>query len=228
MGRASSAGGPYVLRPLLDSVPLSADGSANDIKINCVDYYGTTPQGSSVSAPEMLTCSLDGNLYIGTSASELLHFVQVPPDPTDISSKPLFILASRLSPAFSDQIGTSIASQPGVQQVLLLPAVGKACVLCNSTVTFYSLPELSPVFGTTQVKNCNWIGGLDLNLSQTVNPGEASSGVTILLSLSRRIQVVRISTDARVFKVCNEKLLSLFSRLYFSSLVAVANLLPPL
>lgn len=32
--------GPYVLRTLLDEVPLSADGSKDDIKINCVDYLG--------------------------------------------------------------------------------------------------------------------------------------------------------------------------------------------
>ena len=32
--------GPYVLRSLLDEVPLSADGSQDDIKINCVDYLG--------------------------------------------------------------------------------------------------------------------------------------------------------------------------------------------
>lgn len=32
--------GPFVLRSLLDDVPLSADGSQNDVKINCVEYYG--------------------------------------------------------------------------------------------------------------------------------------------------------------------------------------------
>lgn len=30
--------GPYVLRPLLDDVPLSADGATGDIEINCVEY----------------------------------------------------------------------------------------------------------------------------------------------------------------------------------------------
>lgn len=32
--------GPYVLRPLLDSLPLSEDGSHEGIQINCVEYYG--------------------------------------------------------------------------------------------------------------------------------------------------------------------------------------------
>jgi len=32
--------GPYVLRTLMADVPVSADGTAEDIKINCVDYLG--------------------------------------------------------------------------------------------------------------------------------------------------------------------------------------------
>lgn len=82
--------------------------------------------------------------------------------------------------------------------MLLLPRVGKAVVLCNWTVTFYSLPELSPVFNNTQVKNCNWIGGIDLNEGPS---NSASGGVTILMSMTRRLQVVRISSeDARVVR----------------------------
>ncbi|KAI1195619.1 hypothetical protein F5X97DRAFT_307515 [Nemania serpens] len=168
--------GPYILRTLFADVPLSEDGSRDDVRINCVEY-------------------LDRNLYIGTSDSELLHFFEIPPDPADHSGIPTFILASRLRPAFSDPAGASNASRPGVQEILLLPSVGKACVLCNSTVTFYSLPELSPVFGSLQVKNCSWIGGVDLN--QDAHP---SDGATILLSLSRKISVVRIGEDARVIK----------------------------
>ncbi|KPM43540.1 hypothetical protein AK830_g3004 [Neonectria ditissima] len=180
--RASREDGPFVLRSLLDDVPLSPDGSQDDIKINCVDY-------------------LDNNLYVGTSASELLHFVQIPPDPSDRSGQPVYILASRLCPAFAEPSATPASSHPGVQQILLLPRVGKACILCNWTVTFYSLPELSPVFGTTQVKNCNWIGGIDLNeLAADARGAERNPGVTILLSLNRRIQVVRIGEDARVHK----------------------------
>lgn len=32
--------GPYILRPLLDEVSLSVDGSEATAKINCVEYYG--------------------------------------------------------------------------------------------------------------------------------------------------------------------------------------------
>ncbi|KAK0635687.1 hypothetical protein B0T17DRAFT_503193 [Bombardia bombarda] len=171
--------GPYVLRSLLQDVPLSADGTNDDIKINCVEYY-------------------DEGFYVGTTASELLHFMRIPADPSDPNGAPAFIFASRLSPAFSEPSGVPNGSRPGVQQILLLPRVGKACILCNWTVTFYSLPELSPVFGTLQVKNCSWIGGVDLNDVGT--DGDEPREVTILLSLNRRIQVVRIANEPRVMK----------------------------
>lgn len=35
--------GPYVLQPWVDSVPLSAEGSEDDVKINCVEYFGWCP-----------------------------------------------------------------------------------------------------------------------------------------------------------------------------------------
>ncbi|PSR97116.1 hypothetical protein BD289DRAFT_503852 [Coniella lustricola] len=185
----ATATGPFVLRTLLDDVPLSEDGENEGIKINCVEY-------------------LDGNLYIGTSASELLHFVQIPPDPADNNGQPVFILASRLQPTYAESSVAGGGVKPGVQQILLLTKVQKACILCNNTVTFYSLPELSPVFGTVRVKNCYWIGGLDLNLqAEAAEDREGSGGghqrshgETIMLSLARKIQVVRVGEDARVVK----------------------------
>lgn len=98
-----------------------------------------------------------------------------------------------------------------MQQILLLPRVAKACVLCNWTVTFYSLPELSPVFGSTQVRNCNWIGGIDLNEGVGDAADDRPKGVTILLSLNRRIQVIRIGEDARVVRVCSFLLAAIVS-----------------
>ncbi|KAK0720368.1 hypothetical protein B0H67DRAFT_599874 [Lasiosphaeris hirsuta] len=174
--------GPYVLRPLLHDVPLSPDGgSSEDIKINCIDYF-------------------DGHLYIGTTASELIHYFQIPPDPTDPTSSSQFIFASRIEPAYAEPPSSPSGSRPGVQQILLLPRVAKVCVLCNWTVTFYSLPELSPVFEPIQVKNCNWIGGVDLNDGLSAPAEDRARGVTVLLSLNRRIQVIRIGDDARVVR----------------------------
>ncbi|EJT71586.1 hypothetical protein GGTG_10841 [Gaeumannomyces tritici R3-111a-1] len=166
--------GPFVLRTLLHDVPLSADGDEEDIRINCVDYW-------------------ESNLYIGTSASELLHFVQIPPDPADKTATSVFILASRLRPFYIESATLTVAL-PGVQQILLLPRVGKACVLCNSTVTFYSLPELSPVYNEINVKNCSWIGGVDLN-EEAPGASTPAAAPTVLLSLNKRVQVVSVGEE---------------------------------
>jgi vacuolar protein sorting-associated protein 3 len=80
-------------------------------------------------------------------------------------------------------------------------------VLCNWTVTFYSLPELSPALetssGPTQVKNCNGIGGVDLNEPVLDDGSDQGVGVAMLLSLNRRIRVALIGDNAaRPIKVC--------------------------
>lgn len=167
------------------------------------------------SQPANSVCSVppDGNLYIGTSASQLLHFVQIPADPADPASVPSFIMASRLEPDFTEPANAAPGSRPGVQQILLLPKVGKACVLCNWTLTFYMLPEFSRAMSTVQVKNCNWVGGLDLNESRHVDDHgyDGKPGVTIMLCTNKRIQVVRITEEARLIRVCPPSLLiSLF------------------
>ncbi|KAG9239247.1 hypothetical protein BJ875DRAFT_220801 [Amylocarpus encephaloides] len=179
-GGSSPETGPFILRTLLDDLPLSADRDREDITITCVEF-------------------LDQNLYVGTSASELLHFVQIPPDPDDVSAKPSYILASRLLPAYHEP---ATPARPGVQQILLLAQVNKACILCNWTVTFYSLPELSPVFGTTQIRPCNWIGGIDLNTDLTGHTTEGKGmPVTVLVSLNKKMRVIRIGEDAKPVRV---------------------------
>ena len=55
---------------------------------------------------------------MGTSASELLHFVKIPPDSLDKSARPIFILASRLAPAFFGPLGPAPGSRPGIHQIL--------------------------------------------------------------------------------------------------------------
>ncbi|GIK04705.1 hypothetical protein Aspvir_008799 [Aspergillus viridinutans] len=164
---------PYVLRSLLDQVPLSGeDPTTDDVYITCVEYW-------------------NDNLYIGTSSAEILHFVCLPPDPSDSSNEPSFILASRLLIPFSQN--APLATQhPGVQQIVLLPTVNKACVLCNGTVTFYLLPELSPAFNNTKVNNCRWIGGLDLNADTN-----GTEPPVVLIGAQSRMMLVRIGDDAR-------------------------------
>jgi vacuolar protein sorting-associated protein 3 len=151
-------------------------------------------------------------LYIGTSASEVLHFVQIPPEPVDPLGKPSYILASRLQllllPIYANNTDPE---KPGVQQILLLPKPNKVCILCNSIATFYSLPELSPVFGNVKVTKCSWVGGVDLNLSNSENGLESeASSMTILMSSSERILVVRVGEQARSLKVRHLLMVSIY------------------
>jgi hypothetical protein len=129
---------------------------------------------------------IDGNLYVGTSAAEIIHFVLLPPESDDPSEEPTAIIASRLEPPHSDGNG------PGVQQILLLPKINKACVLCNNTLSIYSLPELSPD-STFKPITCLWVGGVDLNEDVDGSPEE---GVVVVIGLKKRLRLVQISENS--------------------------------
>ncbi|KAM0799669.1 putative TGF beta receptor associated protein 1 [Usnea florida] len=163
--------GSYVLRPLVEDIPLSTEGHAADVHITCVELC-------------------DENLYIGTSLAEILHFVSIPADPADLSLGPQYIFASRLQPAYTSQSSQTL---PGVQQILVLPEVQKACVLCNGTLSFYSLPELSPAFGNATVPNCTWVGGVDLSKTSVAE----DNGTIVMICVKNKARLVRIRDKAR-------------------------------
>lgn len=134
----------------------------------------------------------DNNLYIGTSASELLHYVCLPPDTDDDdTTEPTYILASRLQPSIQPNNPPSEDSK-GVQQILLLPGSGKACLLCDGVVTFYSLPELSPAFATRAVQGCKWIGAVDEDLDINTDVDHV-----ILVAVASRILLVKVGEDLK-------------------------------
>ena len=174
-GRAST--GSYVLKPLVRDIPLSTEEHTEDARITCVELF-------------------DENLYIGTSLAEILHFVSIPPDPAEESSGPQYIFASRLQPAYNPQSFVHNQILPGVQQILVLPKVQKACVLCNGTLSFYSLPELSPAFCNKTVPNCTWVGGVDLNnrLDEEVN------GVVVMICVKTKVRLMLIREEARTVR----------------------------
>jgi hypothetical protein len=75
--------------------------------------------------------------------------------------------------------------------MLLLPLVGKACVLCNGTLTFYTLPELSPAFGgKIKQSDSTWVGGLDRDLDG--QELDAADGCIIVICLRQKLRVIRI------------------------------------
>lgn len=138
------------------------------------------------------SCS-GGNLYIGTSAAEILHYVLIPAgDGPD--EKEQFIIATRLPLAAPDGTNATDA-QVGVQQILILPNVGKACIVCNGVTTFYTLPELSPVFASTKLGNCSWVGGLDLD--ESIDESPSSDDVVMMLCQRSKIRLIRVGDRLR-------------------------------
>ena len=135
------------------------------------------------------------NLYIGTSAAEVLHFVSIPADPEDELQRPTFIFASRLQPQYTQSSALANVLS-GVQEITLLPSIRKACILCNNTLTFYSLPELSPALRNTKVPNCTWAGGIDLDAASI----EHDEGVVIMICIKNRIRLVKIGEEPKPIK----------------------------
>lgn len=161
----------FVLRDLIASVPV-AHPDFPDAHITCVDAW-------------------NGNLYIGTSAGEVLHYVSIPPDPNDGSGQPTYIFATKLQPVFNAQ---QQGAEAGVKQILLLPDAGKACILCNGTLTFYTLPELSPAFDPKiRQAGCLWVGGMDQNELAS----STALGPVIVICLKPRLRLIRIGETAR-------------------------------
>ena len=106
--------------------------------------------------------------------------------PGESSDEPTFIEASRLHPAGYGNEDVPPQSQ-GVRSITLLPAASRACVLCNGTVSFYTLPELSPAPMGREVQGCHWVGGIDLN--------QEKAGIDtqdLMIANSRRITIVRV------------------------------------
>lgn len=130
---------------------------------------------------------------MGTSHAEILHYVEIPPDPAQKAGAPTYIFASRLQPAFNHIQAQGPLSVPGIQQILVLPKIQKACILCNGTLSFYSLPELSPAFNNTTVPNCTWVGGVDLSDGN----GSADHGVVVMICVKSKVRLVRIRDEAR-------------------------------
>lgn len=129
-------------------------------------------------------------MYVGTSAAEVLHFVSIPADAADESLTPTYMFATRRE-LQSMQGSNANQDSLGVQQILPLSGPKKVCILCNNTLTFYSLPELSPAFNTI-VSNCTWVGGIDLNSDAKQDIAE-----TVMICIKSRIRLVRIG-DAPV------------------------------
>ncbi|KAK5726076.1 hypothetical protein LTR15_004268 [Elasticomyces elasticus] len=169
MGESSGA---YALRELIWDVPLGEHSDGSRAHITCVDTWNS-------------------NLYIGTSAGEVLHYVSIPGETPQSPAQ--YIFASRLEPVYNTQ---QEGAERGVKKILLLPNAQKACILCNGTLTFYTLPELSPAFGgKIKQPGCLFVGGVD-QMEHNWG-GNAAYGTVIVICLKQKLRLIRIGDEAR-------------------------------
>ena len=161
----------------MQDIPLSTHEDTAEAYITCVELC-------------------DENLYVGTSQAEILHFVSIPTGSADESSGPQYIFASRLQPVYSPQTSRHTQVLPGVQQILVLPKVQKACVLCNGTLSFYSLPELTPAFSNRTVNDCTWVGGVDLSNKLD----EEENGMVVMICVTNKVRLIKIRDEARLVR----------------------------
>lgn len=120
--------------------------------------------------------------------------MSLPAEPSYDPSEPIFIEASRLHPAGYGNEGTLPEAQ-GVKSITILPAASRACILCNGTVSFYTLPELSPAPNGREVQGCQWVGGIDLNQA-TQNNGPQD----LMVASARRITIVKVGDKIQGLK----------------------------
>jgi hypothetical protein len=94
-----------------------------------------------------------------------------------------------------------------VQQILLLAPVSKAAILCNNQLSFYALPELSPV-NVPKLNGILWasIDENDLALRGLVPEGEGSTirdtrGVVMFVGSRKQIKMIRVGVEVRLITV---------------------------
>jgi len=120
--------------------------------------------------------------------------VSLPAEPAADSSEPTFIEASRLQPAGHGNEGISPQVQ-GVKSITILPSASRACILCNGTVSFYTLPELSPAPNGREVQGCQWVGGLDLDHTEGTHDSQ-----DLMVASARRITIVKVGEKIQGLK----------------------------
>jgi len=181
--------GPYILQDLVDDLPIGTPENPN-AEITCLQFW-------------------EENLYVGTSTHELLHFVSIPATPAPSASieppKPIYMLASRPQPPPTP---AATATLPYIKKILVLPTTSTALVLSSAGfLSFYTLPEFSPVSGAPKLKDVAFIGGQDLNeveeervataQGRQVNMGR---GKLIVVLAKGKLRMIRIGEVARLVK----------------------------
>ncbi|KAI5367774.1 Putative vacuolar sorting protein 39/Transforming growth factor beta receptor-associated domain 2 [Septoria linicola] len=166
--------GSYTTRELIRDIPLDSETNSTKGYITCVDTW-------------------NGNVYIGTSNGEVLHYVSIPGEKE--GDAPVYIFATRIEPRYTT---AQTGAHAGVKQILLLPSINKACIVCNSTLTFYNIPELSPAFEDVRQAGCLWVGGRDRNVKPKDEDGVRA---VVVICLRQRLRLIGVGDDSRPIKI---------------------------
>lgn len=179
-GYSSTLDGPYELRQLISNVTLTNSEFPESINssITCIEAW-------------------DVNIYIGTSAGELIHMYK-------IDDKMGYVQVSR-------QRFNNNKVKP-IRKILVLPEISKVLVLCGRTVSGYLLPELSPA-SIGKIKDVADISVdySDLKLDSRsenyiteLNKINGNAFVDVTLFTSKCIRLIRVFDDSlRLYKDIN-------------------------
>lgn len=132
--------GPFVLRSLLDNVPLSEDGDNDDIKINCVDYLGM--EGFSISpCSNMLTLPFQRGIYTSvpqpqsssTSFKSLPVLPTSPLNPSSFSPRDCARVSPRAqSPETPSRVFSRSYCSPRFKKHVCCATIPSPFILCQS------------------------------------------------------------------------------------------------
>ncbi|KAK9473186.1 uncharacterized protein V1510DRAFT_415349 [Dipodascopsis tothii] len=125
--------------------------------------------------PVVVTCveAWHSSLYLGTTSGEILHFFR---DPT----------ATSLSYMFASRQAVHTSRPHAIQRILVLPTVSQALVLSHNSISFFTLPEFSPV-GLGRIREVN---GMSLDLDRP--PTERDDEVRVTVFTRKLIRIVRV------------------------------------
>ncbi|CAM0141457.1 hypothetical protein VKS41_003834 [Umbelopsis sp. WA50703] len=125
----------------------------------------------------------DNNLYVGTSDGHILHYV-IEEQQSELNSDDAKY-SSRLDAKINLELGKKV-----VEKIVVLPQVSKAMVLCDSTISFYTLPFFEPI----PVSIIPQIKGVSCFTHDTAQDGQIGEDGTIKLCVIKRrmIQLYKI------------------------------------
>ncbi|KAI7862980.1 hypothetical protein BDF14DRAFT_1745752 [Spinellus fusiger] len=163
--------------------PLDGQSRGNPPRINTILSSQTINTQLSGSFTIDSVEAWDTDLYLGTSDGHILHFILEAKGKIDQNTSVPY--ASRLERKINLGFG-----KKSVERILVLPQVSKAVVLCDSILSFYSLPFFDPI-PISLIPHIKGVSCFSHDAAEEVHIGE--DGTVELCVVKRRVvQVLKI------------------------------------